>query len=78
MQFYASFAHNLEFDETRRPSNVSKPTLDIKSSAFSTAEEEEEHCGKRGQLLISLHLLLYLCCTAKQCRELSRADADLS
>ena len=48
MQFYASFAHNLEFDEPRHPSTVSKPTLDIKSSAFfSPAEEEEERCGKK-------------------------------
>lgn len=46
MQFYASFALHLKQDKPRRPSNVSKPALDIKSSAFSTPEEEERW-GKR-------------------------------
>lgn len=47
MQFYASFADNLERDEPRRPSNVSELALDIKS-AFSTPEDEEwDCCGKR-------------------------------
>lgn len=39
MQFYASFA--LHPEQPRHPSSVSIPALDIKSSAFSTPEEEE-------------------------------------
>lgn len=65
MQFYASFAHNLERDEPRHPSNVS--ALDIKSSAFSTPEEEEEEercCGKKRVSYGSVYIS-YCTCAAQ-------------
>lgn len=66
MQFYASVARKPGSRRAKTSIITSqKPALDIKSSAFSTPEEEEEEeCrGKKGQLWIALHLLLYLCCT---------------